>query len=112
MARKIKHAKDDLFQRKQVRDLTFQGSGSKRSIRGINPLHAVCSLLMIFIGLFGVYLVMMNLVLNHLLGSLLSLAGSVTVLMGAWLLFDAVNARKSVDNLFRQAIMRLLRDKN
>jgi len=112
MARKIKNTKDDLFQRRQVRDLSLQGSESKRNFRGINPLHAVCSLLMIFIGLFGVYLVMMNLVANHWLGSLLSLAGSVTVLMGAWLLFDAVNVRKRVDNLFRKAIMRSLRDKN
>lgn len=112
MARKIKYQKDDLFQRRQVRDLSLQSIGARRSVRGIHPLHAACSLLMIALGLFGVYLVMMNMVAGPWVDSLLSLAGSVTVVMGAWMLFDAVNERKSVDNLVRNAIIRSLHDKN
>ncbi len=112
MTRKTKHKKEDLFQRRQVRDLSEPGDRSKRSFRGMHPLHTAGSVLLTMLGLFGVFMVMMNMVTHDWLAPLLSLSGSVAVLVGAWILFEAAKERKSVDNLVRRAIMRSLRDKN
>ncbi|MGM0738832.1 MAG: hypothetical protein ACQETM_06705 [Bacteroidota bacterium] len=111
--RKTKYTLDNPFQRRRVRDVTLQGSdGPRRSLRGIDQVHTGIAVLMMAIGLFSVSLVLMDMVLNQWFASILSFSGSLLTIFGAWLLFDAVKERKSVDNLVRNAIMRALRHKN
>lgn len=114
MIRKIKPAKENIFQRKKVQDLTVDNYDSycRRGVRGVNPMHAGASLLMIILGSFSVYLAIMNYAIYPRLASLLSLLGSLTVMIGAWVLYETFMERKSVDNLVRDAILRVIRDKN
>ncbi|TVQ74298.1 MAG: hypothetical protein EA363_01880 [Balneolaceae bacterium] len=103
----------DLFRRKRVRDLTWhQESGNNRGWKGVHPFHAGFALLMITFGLLSVSLVMLNMISNLWFASLMSMSGSMAVMAGVWMLYDAIKERKSVDNLVRDAIMRSLRDKN
>lgn len=114
MIRKIKPAKENIFQRKNVQDLTVDnyGSSCSRSVRGVNPMHAGVSLLMIILGSFSVYLAIINYAIYPRLASLLSLLGSLTVIIGAWFLYETFKERKSVDKLVKDAILRVIRDKN
>ena len=105
--------RQDLFRRRRVRDLTrHQEDGNNRGWKGVNPFHAGFALLMISFGLIAVTLVMLNMISNMLFASLMSMSGSLAVMAGFWMLYDAIKERKSVDNLVRDAIMRSLRDKN
>ncbi len=67
---------------------------------------------MISFGLLSICLVMLNMLSNLWFASLLSMSGSLASMAGVWMLYDAIKERKSVDNLVRDAIMRVLRDKN
>lgn len=103
----------DLYRRKRVRDLTRHNGGtSRRSLKGVNPLNAAISIIMLSLGLFSVALVMLNLIPNLWFASLMSMCGSMAVMAGSWMLYDAVTERRSVDNLVRDAVMRALRDRN
>ena len=114
MIRKLKPAKENIFQRKKVQDLTVDGFGSNcgRGARGVNLMHAGASLLMIILGSLSVCLAIMNYTHYPRLASLLSLLGSLTVMIGAWVLYETLKERKSVDNLVKDAILRVIRDKN
>ncbi len=103
----------DLFRRRRVRDLTWiQEEGNARGLKGVHPFHAAFALLMITFGLLSVSLVMLNMISNMWFASLVSMSGSMAVMAGVWMLYDAIKERKSVDNLVRDAIMRSLREKN
>lgn len=103
----------DLFRRTQVRDLTQnREDGNTRGLKGVNPVHTGFGLLMIAFGLLSITLVLLNMISNLWFASLTSMTGSLTVLVGVWMLYDAIKERKSLDNLVRDAIMRSLRDKN
>jgi hypothetical protein len=103
----------ELFRRKRVRDLTGHNGGTpRRSLKGVNPLHATISILLISFGLFSVAMIMLNLIPNLWFASLMSMCGSMAVMAGSWMLYDAVTERRSVDNLVRDAVMRALRDRN
>ncbi len=109
----IKNADSDLFQRRRVKDLSDPGAaGPRRGFKGVNPLHAGFAAFMLFFGMLSLALVMLNLISNLWFASLVSMGGSLAVMAGVWLLYDAIKERKSVDNLVRDAIMRVLREKN
>jgi len=81
-------------------------------LKGVNPFHAGFALLIISFGLLSVTLVMLNMISNLWFASLMSMSGSLAVMAGVWMLYDAIKERKSIDNLVRDAIMRSLREKN
>jgi protein-S-isoprenylcysteine O-methyltransferase Ste14 len=109
----VKSAGEDLFRRRRVKDLSDPGTDSRRrGFKGVNPLHAGFAAFMLLFGMLSVALVMLNLISNLWFASLVSMSGSLAVMAGVWLLYDAVRERRSVDNLVRDAIMRALREKN
>ncbi len=112
-SRFAKNSGHDLFRRRRTRDLSgHHGSGKRRGFNGVNPVHAGFAILMISFGLLSICLVMLNMLSNLWFASLLSMSGSLASMAGVWMLYDAIKERKSVDNLVRDAIMRVLRDKN
>ncbi len=114
MVRRTEHKESNLFRRQHIRELSAEGVeySGKRSLKGVNYLHMGVSLLMAALGLFSVFLVVMGYIRILWMSSLLLLLGSVNVMVGAWLLYETVNERKSIDNLVKKAVKRAISEKN
>ena len=106
--------KDDIFQRRKVRDVSFADGTEQpvRSLKGVNPLHIGASVLMMVTGFFAIFVSMTEQVFTFWISSVLSLLGSMSAMVGLWVFYETVRDRKSMDNLVKKAIIRVIRNQN
>lgn len=106
--------RDDIYQRRKVRDLSIREGTEQpvRSLKGVNPLHIGASVLMMLTGFFAIFISMTEQISTFWISSVLSLLGSTSVMVGVWLFYESVRERKSMDNLVKKAIIRVIRNQN
>lgn len=80
--------------------------------RLINPFHLVAAVCLISLGFSVVFLSMFGYLQPLWIATLMSMAGSVSAMLGAYILYDIFNYQHRMNSLLKEAIHRVIHSQN
>lgn len=106
--------RQDLFQRRKVRDLSLPEGEDRprRSWKGVNVFHMVAAILLLLLGTVSILTGIIGQYALPWISTGLSLLGSISTMAGIFMMLESVKERKSIDNLVKKAIMRTIHETN
>lgn len=115
MLRDTSRQRYDLFKQ----DISQCSAGSNietgvrfRKLRTMNPFHLISASLQIVAGLCLITLAILGLITPLWVSAVMSMIGSASTVVGIFLLYDTTRERKSVENLARDSIRRIIKEQN
>ncbi|MEX0928227.1 MAG: hypothetical protein WD266_06565 [Balneolales bacterium] len=104
----------DLFSRRKhlYRDSSELNPGLYQRIQSLNWLHLVSAVIQMVSGFTVAGLAVLQLTGPSWAASVLGLMGCTLVFTGMALLYSTVKARKSVNNMLKETIQRVIREQN
>lgn len=80
--------------------------------RFINPLHLIASACLLFMGMSVVYLSMFGHIQPLWIATLMSMSGSISTMVGAYMGYDIFNRQHQMNSLVKEAIRRVIHSQN